>query len=718
MEKWCLEQQEQLHKDILEYMPSADFDLLDKAFYFGCEAHKEQLRLSGEPYFTHCVEVAKIMSDMRMDMPTIIASLLHDVVEDTGIPITEVKEKFGADVALLVDGVTKISEVTADKVEIRQAENFRKMLLSMVNDIRVIMIKFGDRLHNMRTIKFLPPKKQEIIARETLEVYAPLAHRLGIAKVRWELEDLSFKVLDSEAYRDIVEKVQEKKSERDAYVERIKQPLIKELEKAGINAQIQGRAKSFYSIYNKIRKRGVPFEEMYDLFAIRILVERVEDCYHTLGIVHTLFHPVPERFKDYIANPKLNGYQSIHTTVVGPGGRALEIQIRTHQMHRTSEIGIASHWRYKEGKTKEEKIDRELDWLRTILEFQEDSEDPRELLESLKIDLFQDEVFVFTPKGDLLKLPLNATPIDFAFAVHTSIGMRCLGAKINGKIVPLNTSLKSGDSIEIITSSSQHPHPDWIKYVKTAKARGHIKRWSKILLTEQSKKLGEELLTKELKSLKYKETDGALTRVAQELGFHELNSLYSSIGHGDTPVKTVIKKLIPEVPEEKFEVTAQGKIYKKLGGSPHGVRVQGMDNLLINFGKCCRPVPGDEIVGFLTRGKGVTIHRANCNNLLHLMEEPERSIDVEWDVPQGKFFLVGIRVLGEDRRNFLRDLADAISSNDVNILNGTLSVEGSIVCNNFLLEIKSTDHLTEIMRNIIKIKGVISVDRLSGEGEV
>lgn len=714
MDNFWIAEQKKFLGHVKECFPGADLNVLEQAFEFGVEAHREQLRKSGDPYFTHCVAVANEISDMRLDITTVIAALLHDVVEDTGYTIQEVSEKFDPEVATLVDGVTKIGVLTSDTVEIRQAENFRKMLLSMVKDIRVILIKFADRLHNMRTIEFLPPLKQEKIARETLDVYAPLAHRLGIARVRWELEDLSFKILEPEAYKDLVQKLQEKKFERDAYIAQVMDSIAAELQKAKINGSIYGRSKSYFSIYRKIQIRGVPFEDIFDLTAIRVIVDKIEDCYHALGIAHTLFPPVPERFKDYIATPKLNGYQSIHTTVVGPGGRPVEIQIRTKDMHRTAEIGIAAHWRYKEGKMKEEKTDRELDWLRTILEFQEDSEDPVELLENLKIDLFHDEVFVFTPKGDLIKLPQGATPIDFAFAVHSDVGMHCIGAKIGGKIVPLTTPLKSGFSVAIITSSNQHPHPDWIKFVKTAKARGHIKRWLQSAQGEEHRKLGEEILFKEIARLNLKDFDGKLKEIPQSFGCADLDSLYRLVGRGDLPVQNVIKRLAPESAADKKEEIIHEKITKRLKGTPYGVMVEGMDSFLINFARCCRPVPGDKIVGFLTRSKGVTVHRANCKNLLNLLVDPDRSVTVEWDTLKGKRFLVGIRIIGEDRRKFLHDITEAISNSDVSILSGTLSVEDSYVSNTFLVEVKDIDHLMQVMRTVSKVKGVISVERFSG----
>lgn len=698
---------------------AVDTDLLTRAYHFAEEAHKDQLRKSGAPYFEHCVEVAKILCDLRMDYFTIAGGLLHDVVEDTGVSVAEVEEKFGREVAVLVDGVTKISGLKFDSLEAQQAENFRKMLLSMVKDIRVILIKFADRLHNMRTIEFLPEKKRARIAVETRDVYAPLAHRLGIAKVRWELEDLSLKTLSPKTYWDLVQKISEKRQEREAYIRRITTPIRKELKQAATIAKITGRPKHFYSIYQKMLRQEKSFEEVYDLSAIRIVTKKVEDCYFALGIVHSLFTPIQERFKDYIATPKTNMYQSLHTMVIGPGGKMVEIQIRTEEMHRTAEEGIAAHWRYKEGKSKEDELDKHLVWLRQMIDWQHDTSDPQEFMENLRIELFQDEAFVFTPKGDLFRLPVNSTPVDFAFAVHTKIGMHCLGAKVNGKIVPLNHKLHSGDSVEIITGVNQKPNPDWIKFVRTSKARSKIKKWIKESMLEQSQKLGEEILLRQFKQSNLKKEDIDLKAIAASFGFNEASELFSAIGRGDISTQQVVNRIAPEKRESaKPDENFIKKFLTRARGSAKGVRVQGIDNLLIHFGKCCQPVPGDRILGFVTQGQGVVIHRSDCKNVLKHMENPERNIEVEWDVEQSKRFMVRLHMLGEDRRNFLRDVSDSISQTDTNIVSVEMRAQDAMVHSNIIIEVENLQHLTRVLSKISKVKGVINVERLDGAGEI
>jgi GTP pyrophosphokinase len=706
-----------LLRKIQRYSPKSDTNLLLRAFDFSLEAHKEQLRKSGEPYFVHCLEVAKILTELKLDSTTIAGGLLHDVAEDTGVSIEEVEEKFGREVALVVDGVTKISELRFDSLEQRQAENFRKMLLSMVKDIRVILIKFADRLHNMRTIEYLPRKKQKRIAIETRDVYAPLAHRLGIAKIKWELEDLVLKTIEPETYWELVQKIADKREERERYIRRVTNPIRKELRKANIKAKIEGRPKHFYSIYGKMIQRELPFEKIYDLLAIRIIVKKVEECYFILGIVHNLYTPVHERFKDYIATPKSNMYQSLHTTVIGPEGKMVEIQIRTEEMHRTAEEGIAAHWRYKEGKDSDDELDKGLTWLRQVLDDQTDTKDPAEFMENLRIELFQDEVFVFTPKGDLLKLPLNATPVDFAFAVHTDIGLHCIGAKVNGRIVALDYKLKSGDSVEILTSPNQKPNPDWIKFVKTSKARSKIKRWLKDSFYEQSLKLGEEIVTKHFKRYGIKKEDVDLDEIAQILNFQNSEQLLASVGRGDTSIQTVISRIAPDKNIDIKDFSLIKKFISKARGAAKGVRVQGIDNLMISFGRCCQPLPGDRILGFITRGRGIVVHRYDCKNILNLIEDPERKIDVEWDVDKDKHFFVQLHLLGEDRKHFLRDVSDSISQTDTNIVSVDMKAQDSIVHSNIILEVRNLQHLTRVINKINQVKGVINVERLDGTGE-
>ncbi len=705
---------EQIIRKVRRYSPTANTELLQRAFEFAQQAHRDQLRKSGEPYFVHCLEVAKILAELRMDSTTIAGGLLHDVVEDTGINIEVVREEFGEEIARLVDGVTKISELRFDSLEQRQAENFRKMIISMVKDIRVILIKFADRLHNMKTIEYLPRKKQERIAIETRDVYAPLAHRLGIAQIKWELEDLVLKTLEPETYWDLVERINAKREEREKYIRRVTQPIRRELRQHRIKAKITGRPKHFYSIYGKMKTRQVPLEKIYDLLAIRIIVQKVEACYFVLGIIHNLYTPVHERFKDYIATPKSNFYQSLHTTVIGPDGKMVEIQIRTEEMHNTAEKGIAAHWLYKEGKKKGDELDKQLAWLRQVLEWQQETKDPSEFMENLRIELFQDEVFVFTPKGDLIKLPLHATPVDFAFAVHTDIGYHCIGAKVNGRMVPLNYKLKSGDSVEIITSPNQKPNPDWIKFVKTSKARSKIKKWLKESFYEQSVKLGEEIVFKQFKRYNIKRENVDLDELAQGLNFQNAEQLYAAIGRGDTSVQAVINRLSPEKHPEVKESSFFKKFVSIARGKARGVRVQGLDNLMISFGKCCQPVPGDNILGFITRGRGIVVHRSDCKNILNLIENPDRTIEVEWDVDRDKHFMVRLQLVGEDRKRFLFDVSAAIAQTDTNIVSIDMKAEDTLVHSNIILEVRNLQHLTRIINKINQVKGVIRVERLNG----
>lgn len=699
------------------YSMNVNEELLRKAFAFAREAHKNQLRKSGDPYFDHPLLVAKILTDLKMDYTTVIGGLLHDVVEDTGITLVQVEEEFGHEIATLVDGVTKISELKFDSVEQRQAENFRKMILSMVKDIRVILIKFADRLHNMRTLDYLPPRKQQRIAIETRDVYAPLAHRLGIAKVKWELEDLCMKVLEPKAYDDLVKAIAEKREEREFYIRKFASPIRRELKKANIKAKITGRPKHLYSIYQKMVAREKRLEAINDLLAIRIIVKRVEDCYYALGLVHSLFTPVQDRFKDYIATPKSNMYQSLHTTVVGFEGRKVEVQIRTDEMHRTAEEGIAAHWRYKEGVQKEDELDKHLTWLRQVLEWQHDTNDPQEFMENLRIDLFQDEVFVFTPRGDLLKLPLGSTPVDFAFEVHTEIGLHCLGAKVNGKIAPLDYKLKSGDSVEIITSPNQKPNKDWIQFTRTSKARSRIKKWLRESLFDQSVKLGEEILLKQFKRYHLSREKFDLKELALTFGYNEQDQFFAAIGRGELSVQSVMAKIAPEEMVTLKEDSILKKFISRARGAAKGVRVQGLDNLLIHFAKCCQPLPGDKILGFISRGRGVMVHRVDCRNIAQLLEQPDRRIEVEWDVDKDKHFMARIHLVAEDRKNFLRDVTERISQTDTNIVSVDMKTRNSLVNSNLIIEVRNVQHLTRVINNINKVKGVIAVERLNGTGD-
>jgi len=707
-----------LIRKIRKYYPGFDVQLLKKAYEFAYNAHRDQLRMSGEPYFEHPLHVANLLAELRMDLVTICGGLLHDVAEDTGVSLDEVREEFGAEIATLVDGVTKISELKFDSFEAQQAENFRKMIISMVEDIRVILIKFADRLHNMRTIDFLPEKKRGRIARETMDIYAPLAHRLGIARIKWELEDLAFKTLYPDEYKSIVQRISDKREERERYIQRVKRPLQRELKKYHLQAAITGRPKHLYSIYNKMRRRHVPFEDILDLQALRVVVKKIEDCYFALGIVHSLFTPIHEKFSDYIATPKSNMYQSLHTKVVGPEGKTVEIQIRTEDMHRTAEEGIAAHWRYKEGKAKEDELDKHLIWLRRVLEWQQDTPGSSEFMEYLKIDLFHDEVFVFSPKGDLFRLPVGSTPIDFAFSVHTAIGYHCLGAKVNKKIVPLSYQLQSGDAVEIITSKTQHPNPDWIHFAKTTKARSKIKRWVNESMSEQSQKLGAEILNKELKKRKISAKPEELQELAPSYGFNDVNQFFAAIGRGEVSPVSIVHKLKPDTEEERESRSGFQKFLRRPKKAGKGVLVQGVDNLLITFGKCCQPVPGEQIVGFITKGRGVVIHRTDCKNMFTLMKQPDRIIEVEWDVEKDQLFNVSLFLIAHSRKKFLNELIDAMSRLNVTISKLNLKKAETFTHVHVTLEVKNLHHLKQIIARLNKLDGLLQVERVSsGEEE-
>jgi len=702
------------------HVGEAGRNLIEKAFRYAYDAHKGRKRYSKEPYFTHCSEVAKILVDLRLDALTIAAGLLHDVVEDEQVPLSEIETEFGQTVALLVDGVTKISNISGlsfDTKEEAQAANFRKMLLSMSKDIRVILIKFADRLHNMRTIEYLPRAAQERIARETLDVYAPLAHRFGIAKIKSELEDLCFKVLDYDAYREIASLVDMKKEERDRYIEQSIAPIKEELKKFGIKAKVYGRAKHLYSIYEKIRQRGKSFDEILDLLAIRILVERIEECYFVLGVVHSLYTPLHEKFADHIAMPKSNMYQSLHTKVRGPDGRMLEVQIRTNKMHLIAEEGIAAHWRYKEGSDRSDELERQTTWVRQFLDFQTDSSTPQEFLETLREDLTTDEVFVFSPKGKLITLPLGATPIDFAFAVHTDVGLHCIGAKVNKKIVPLNTELHSGDTIEIITSATQKPSQDWLRFVVSARAKSKIKRWLKVSQYQQSVKLGQELLMRELNRLHIRLTNEQIQELAAETSYEELEAFYAALGNGDLSLQSVLGKLSAR----KVQPAKDGNIFqhmiRRVRGGDDGIKIQGMDDLMISFAECCRPLPGDKITGFITTGKGISVHRVDCKNALRLMEETHRNVAVDWDVGRDQEFNARVRLLAEDRRNLLHDITEAITPVNVNIISLDMKREGTLTMGTMVIQVKNLEHLTQVIRRMQNVKGMVSVSRLDEEVE-
>ena len=703
---------------IESYNANINIPLIRRAYEFSDKAHDGQFRESGEHFIEHCLEVAFILAELHMDSSTIAAGLMHDVVEDTSVSIGDIRKEFGDEIAHMVDGVTKLSEFTYKSSTAIQAEYFRKMLLSMSEDIRIIIIKLADRLHNMRTIDPLPPEKKHKIALETREIYAPLAHRFGMGKIKSELEDLSFKVLEPESYAFIEEKVKQGEEEREAYIKEVAEPLKKALLENGIQAEITGRAKHYDSIWRKMKNRGVDFEQIYDLFAIRAIVETEKDCYHTLGIVHNLWKPVPERFHDYIGNPKSNMYQSMHTTVIGPRGRMVEIQIRTMTMHYRAEYGIAAHWLYKEGKQRYDDSDKRMAWVREILEWQKELTNPEEFLEYFKVDLFRDDIFVYTPAGELKHLPKDATPLDFAFAIHSDVGFHCIGARVNSRFVPLNTTLNSGDLVEVLTSPHQHPSEDWLKIVKTSRAKSKIRTWLKQRGYDQAVSLGWEIIDRELKRQHIKKpSEQEFLEMAQAMGFSDANQLMARLSTGVVSVSSIMNRIEP--PKQIKDLSILQKFAEKARRSPRGIKIKGVDNLMFRFGQCCQPLPGEEIIGFITRGRGITIHSRDCPNAVAITDE-ERKIEVEWDVEKGQNFLIHLEAMVQDRKNLLREITDVISEADINvrgaeIATGSDHTDGKPTTGYFHLEIASLSQLKRALEKVRKIPGVISISRAQGK---
>ena len=725
---------EMLVKKIKENCVNINMDMVDKAYNLAFEAHKEQKRDSGEPYIIHPIEVATILAELGMDTSTIVAGLLHDVIEDTEYTYDDIKNLFGEEVANLVSGVTKITKMEYKSKEEQQADNFRKMLLAMADDIRVIIIKLADRLHNMRTLKYRKKEKQKKTAMETLDIYAPLAHRLGISKIKWELEDLSFRYLHEEEYYDLVKQVAEKRTEREIYIKKIIEDMYNKLEEAGIDSDIDGRPKHFFSIYKKMVTKNKSIEQIFDLTAIRVLVNTVKDCYEVLGIVHTIYKPIPGRFKDYIAMPKPNMYQSLHTTVIGPQGKTFEIQIRTFEMHRTAEYGIAAHWKYKEGdnngETKEKNFESKLVWLRDMLEFQKETADAQEFIEGFKIDLFTDEIFLFTPKGVVIDLPNGATPIDFAYRIHTDIGNKCVGAKVNGKIVPLDYKLKTGEIVEVLTSNNaKGPNMDWLNIAKSNQAKSKIRSWFKKAKKEENISKGKELFEKELKKQGVHFADIAKGETYEKFvkrnNINCMDDLYALIGLGAISASSFIWKLKDEnqskdekVIEENTNKIIEDNISKAQRNKIDqtvGITVKGVDNLMIRFAKCCNPVPGDDIMGYITKGRGISVHRADCGNLKNLiMEDGDKVVDVSWGTSNGRAYIAEIQVKAEDRSGLLTDIMGIISELNLqlNALNAK-SAKGSMAYVNIKVKIDTVELLKDLMKKIRHLKGIIDVYRVN-----
>jgi GTP pyrophosphokinase len=712
-------------EDILErvtsYNPAADVDLLRRAYVFSAREHRGQVRASGEPYLVHPLEVAHILAEQRLDTSSVVAGLLHDVVEDTLTPIETVAAYFGPEVAHIVEGVTKISRLQFASDEQEEAENLRKMILAMVDDIRVILVKLADRLHNMRTLEYLDPSRQQRIAKETMEIYAPIANRLGMGRIKSELEDLSFRYAEPEAYAELAGALEARRKVSDAFIQDIRERLEAALAEQEIRAEITGRIKSIYSIYRKIRRQKIGVDEVYDYLAFRIVTDTVKDCYAALGIVHSMWRPVPGRIKDFIAMPKPNMYQSLHTSVMTEVGQPFEVQIRTHDMHRIAEEGIAAHWQYKEtGRLGEQDAER-VAWLRQILEWQQELKDPREFVQMVKVDLYPEEVYAFTPKGKVLSFPRGATPVDFAYAIHTEVGHHLAGAKVNGRIVPLKYALQNGDIVEILTQPSSHPSRDWLALAKTSRARSKIRSWLKAHERERSVALGRELTEKEFRKyrLPFKERgdDPRLAEALRKLGFANLEDYLAAVGYGKLTPHALVGQLVPASElKERPEGVVTRAVRRALGIGDRKIKVRGMDDVMINLAKCCNPVRGDPVVGYITRGKGVSVHARDCPNLTSLLVDPERRIEVEWDAAgTDAVYDVKLTLDLEDQQGLLAKIVSAVAEEKTNIRNvDAKTFEGNNARVTMVLAVADRDQMERVMARIRKIKGVREVERVLG----
>ena len=716
---------EDITESILSYNPDANIDIIWKAYVYSAKVHRGQVRLSGEPYLSHPLEVAHILTRLKMDESCVAAGLLHDTIEDTISTSEEIREHFGEEILSLVDGVTKISRIEFASSEEQQAENYRKMILAMSKDIRVILIKLADRLHNMRTLEYMSTDKREKISRETLDIFAPLANRLGIGWMKLELEDPAFKYLYPDKYKEIMDRVAEKYEERVKFIEEIAIVINKELDKADVKGKVMGRPKHYYSIYKKMIDQSISFDQVFDIIGLRIITDTVKDCYSILGIIHSIWKPIPGKIKDYIAMPKANMYQSLHTTVIVPPSNRVEFQIRTEEMHRIAENGIAAHWRYKEVSKKDEKaakVDERFAWLKHILEWQKDMKDPKEFLETMKIDLFPDEVYVFTPKGKVISFPKGATPIDFAYYIHTDVGDKCVGAKVNRKIVPLKYNLSNGDIIEILTSPAHKPSRDWLKIVKTSRARTKIRNYLKIEEKARSITLGREITEKEIQKYNLSPSEvlkpEALSEVIKTAGFSNEENLFATIGYGRYHVHQLMMKLIPpeKIEERKTrEESRFKKIISRVTKKPEigSVKIKGVEDFLTRFAMCCNPVPGDKIIGFISRGRGVTIHTADCTNIAELQYDKDRLVTVEWDLKEKTLHKVRINIHTLDKPGILADISASIASQGVNISQADIeTTENKEAFLNFSIEISDLDQLQKVINSIKKLKGVLKVERV------
>jgi GTP pyrophosphokinase len=700
-----------------------DRDKVERAFDFACDHHGDQKRYSGDEFITHPVGVAQICAGMRLDTDTLCAALLHDTVEDTSATLDEVREEFGEEIALLVDGVTKLTGMNFESRDERQAENYRKMMVAMATDVRVILIKLADRLHNMRTLGALPKQKQTLKSHETLEIYAPLAHRLGIHAIKWELEDLAFATLHPRKYAEIKQLVAQQRDEREDYVTEAGEFLSEELDEVGIQAEISGRAKHFYSIYTKMAKKGREFNEIFDLTAMRVIVGSVKDCYGAIGVIHSLWKPLPGRFKDFVAMPKANMYQALHTTVIGPEGKPLEIQIRTEEMHKLAEYGIAAHVSYKEGGRGDPQREK-MTWLRQLVEA-EGEQDPAEFLESLKVDLFEDEVFVFTPKGEVKNLSAGSTPLDFAYAVHTDVGHSCVGAKVNGAIVPLHYQLRSGDIVEVLTAKQKRaPSLDWLKLVRTSRARNKIRAWFKEERREDAERDGREGLEEALKKrgVPMQKIAGSalLADVIREMGFRKASEFYIAIGQGKISTKTAVNKILQRlkagesVDDAPLPATRHSdRARRTKDASNYGIVVQGVEDVAVRLAKCCRPVPGDEIAGYVSLGRGITIHRADCKNVKALKRAPERFVDVGWEGDNEASYRVEIQIDAYDRTRLLEDLSRTFSEGGINIIGASCTTNHPMVKNKFVIEVGDTEQLKHCISRLRNVESVFDAYRIT-----
>jgi guanosine-3',5'-bis(diphosphate) 3'-pyrophosphohydrolase len=720
-----------LKEKILQYHPQVDINFIEKAYLFSEKAHEGQIRRSGEAYISHPLAVSGILADLRLDVDSIVTGLLHDTVEDTGVTIEEIKKEFGETISILVDGVTKISKMKFKTSTEQQGENIRKMIVAMGKDVRVILVKLADRLHNMRTLSHMPYEKQARIAQETLEIYCPLASRMGISSVKIELEDLSFRFLRPDMFYQLSQKVAQKEKDQSAYINDVQKMVTREMEKAGFkNIQIQGRSKHLWSIYRKMQSRNIDYDQVYDVLAFRVIVGTVSQCYEVLGLMHSLYKPIPGRFKDFIAMPKQNNYQSLHTTVVGPGGERIEIQIRTHDMHLVAERGIAAHWKYKErGKKITEETTEQFNWLKELVSLHQQVRNSDEFLDTVKTDLFESEIYVFTPKGEVREFPEGATPIDFAYAVHTELGNRIVGARVNGKMVPLKHQLQNGDTVEIVTAKTQSPSKDWLKYCVTNKAKTKIRAFVKEEQRKRSLAMGKELLEREFRkfgaaSSKYLKGE-AFEKLKKDFGIHDDEEVLVRVGYGKMEPRNIVERLAPEILNQPVEENKSQKpsflqnVFKaarqKVRKSGSLINVSGMDDVLVHYGRCCNPIPGDSIVGFITRGRGITVHRSDCRKAFEF--DQLRRVDVEWNVKEadsGHERMVKIRIISQDMPGMLKSMSEAFSTQGINIHNAQVrTTRDAKAVALFDVTVKSTQQLNQVIFDLQKIKGVIGVSRVT-----